>query len=82
MFAYTADDNTLLGHGELLTTDNAIDPATGTIKLKAVFPNPDNRLWPGQFVNARLQIEVQQERPDGALGRGAARPDRPVRLPC
>ncbi len=60
VFAYTADDKTLLGKGELTTTDNAIDPATGTIKLKAVFPNLENRLWPGQFVNARLQIEVQK----------------------
>ena len=60
VFAYTADDKTMLAKGELTTTDNAIDPATGTIKLKAVFPNLDNRLWPGQFVNARLQIEVQK----------------------
>ena len=64
----------------LLTTDNAIDPTTGTIKLKAVFPNADNRLWPGQFVNVRLQLDVQRERPDGAVGGGAARPGRPVRL--
>jgi multidrug efflux system membrane fusion protein len=54
--AYTSDDKMLLSRGELATTDNAIDPATGTIKLKAVFQNPDAKLWPGQFVNARLQI--------------------------
>ena len=58
--AYTADDKTLLGTGELLTTDNAIDATTGTIKLKAVFPNQESRLWPGQFVNVRLQLDVQR----------------------
>ena len=49
----------LLGTGTLLTTDNAIDPTTGTIRLKAVFPNQDDRLWPGQFVNVRLQLEMR-----------------------
>ena len=56
VLAYTADDKQLLATGELLTTDNAIDPSTGTIKLKAVFANPDNRLWPGQFINVRLTL--------------------------
>jgi multidrug efflux system membrane fusion protein len=37
-----------------------VDPTTGTIKLKAEFQNPDNKLWPGQFVNAALQITVQK----------------------
>ena len=60
VFAFTPDDGTLLGTGELLTTDNAIDPTTGTIRLKAVFPNQDNRLWPGQFVNVRLQLGVHR----------------------
>lgn len=60
VFAYTPDDATLLGTGELLTTDNAIDPLTGTIRLKAVFPNQDNRLWPGQFVNVRLRVGVHR----------------------
>jgi multidrug efflux system membrane fusion protein len=45
-----------LDTGELLTPDNAIDPTTGTIKLKANFPNVSNQLWPGQFVNARLLV--------------------------
>ena len=58
-FAYASDNRTRLGDGTLLTPDNAIDPATGTIKLKAVFPNGDNRLWPGQFVDARLQVAVR-----------------------
>lgn len=60
VFAYSSDDRTLLGTGELLTADNAIDAATGTVKLKARFANDQNRLWPGQFVNVRLQIEVQK----------------------
>ena len=54
--AMTSDDKTVLSQGELLTTDNMIDQTTGTIRLKAVFQNPDSRLWPGQFVNVRLQV--------------------------
>jgi len=60
VLAYTSDDRTLLETGELLTTDNAIDQTTGTIKLKAVFANQDNRLWPNQFINVRLQLAVQK----------------------
>jgi multidrug efflux system membrane fusion protein len=56
--AYATDDKTRLAEGELLTTDNTIDPATGTIKLKAVFANAASRLWPGQFVNVHLQADV------------------------
>ena len=54
--AFTADNQTLLGEGKLLTIDNAIDQTTGTIKLKAEFPNADDRLWPGQFVNVGLRV--------------------------
>ena len=54
--ARTPDDKTDLSQGELLTTDNTLDTTTGTIRLKAVFPNTDDKLWPGQFVNARLQL--------------------------
>jgi len=56
--AYAADDKTLLDEGELLTPENAIDAATGTIKLKATFANKDHKLWPGQFVHARLLVET------------------------
>ena len=56
--AFASDDKTELSQGQLATTDNVIDVATGTIKLKAIFANADNRLWPGQFVNARLQIDI------------------------
>lgn len=46
--------------GSLLTLDNMIDTTTGTVKLKAIFPNEDNSLFPNQFVNARLLVETQQ----------------------
>jgi len=45
--------------GELTFIDNAIDPATGTILLKATFPNQDLALWPGQFVNVILTLTTQ-----------------------
>ena len=50
-----------LATGSLLTIDNEVDPTTGTVKLKAVFPNEDNALFPSQFVNARLLVETQHE---------------------
>jgi len=43
--------------GELLTLDNAVDPQTGTLKLKASFANADLRLWPGAFVNVRIEVQ-------------------------
>ncbi len=58
--AFSPDDRQELSRGELLTVDSAIDQTTGTIRLKAVFANADTRLWPGQFVNVRLQLEVQK----------------------
>lgn len=60
VIASSGDDKTQLAQGELLTPDNAIDPATGTIKLKATFANADNALWPGQFVNARLLVDTRR----------------------
>ena len=45
-------------HGTLTVLDNQVDPATGTIKLKARFPNPNLRLWPGAFVTVRLRAET------------------------
>jgi membrane fusion protein, multidrug efflux system len=59
--AFAADDKTELDQGVLLTPDNAIDTTTGTIRLKATFPNPHNTLWPGQFVNARLQLGTDRD---------------------
>ena len=49
--------------GTLQVIDNQIDATTGTFRLKSQFPNEDNALWPGQFVNVRLQVRVD----DGAL---------------
>ncbi len=46
--------------GTLLTSDNQIDPSTGTLKLKATFPNTDNALFPNQFVNTRLTVETKK----------------------
>lgn len=59
--AYSSDDKTELDRGTLLTVDNTIDGATGTIKLKATFPNERNRLWPGQFVHLRLLVETARD---------------------
>jgi len=54
--AFARDGVTELGQGVLELVDNQIDQTTGTIKLKARFANPTRSLWPGEFVNARLQI--------------------------
>jgi len=73
--ALSADDRVVLGQGELITTDNTIDATTGTIRMKAKFPNEATRLWPGQFVNVRLTLEVQRDAiavPSIAVQRGPA----------
>jgi multidrug efflux system membrane fusion protein len=57
--AYGADGKTLLGKGKLGFIDNHVDTATGTIALKGTFENADERLWPGEFVNARLILSVR-----------------------
>ena len=54
--AYDRAQQTKLASGHLVTIDNQIDPTTGTVKLRAEFPNTDNRLFPNQFVNARLTL--------------------------
>jgi multidrug efflux system membrane fusion protein len=59
--AYDRAGKTKLGSGMLLTVDNQIDPATGTIKLKAQFANDDFSLFPNQFVNARMLLDVMRE---------------------
>jgi multidrug efflux system membrane fusion protein len=58
--AYDRAQQRLLSTGSLLTIDNEIDQTTGTVRLKAVFPNTDNHLFPNQFVNARLQLDVKR----------------------
>jgi multidrug efflux system membrane fusion protein len=59
VFAYSRDDKTKLAEGTLLLVDNQIDTSTGMIRLKAVFPNDNDMLWPGEFVHARLQLEIR-----------------------
>jgi multidrug efflux system membrane fusion protein len=58
--AYSRDDLTKLATGKLLTIDNQIDQSTGTGRLKALFDNPDDALWPNQFVNVRLLLETHK----------------------
>ena len=50
-----------LDEGTLAVVDNEIDPTTGTVKLKATFPNDDLKLWPGKFVNARLILTTRKD---------------------
>jgi len=58
--AYDREGKRRLATGSLLTVDNQIDPTTGTVRLKAVFANDNNELFPNQFVNARLLLDVKQ----------------------
>jgi membrane fusion protein, multidrug efflux system len=63
----------LLDSGTLSVLDNQVDPTTGTIKLKATFPNPDHRLWPGAFVGTRVQVDTARDAvvvPPAAVQRG------------
>ena len=53
-----SDDAKVLATGTLLAPNNTIDTSTGTISLKAQFANDDHHLWPGQFVNTRVQVQV------------------------
>ena len=72
--AYNRDRSKKLSSGYLLTTDNQIDPTTGTLKLKAVFENREGALFPSQFVNIRLLVEVKRQQvvvPAVAIQRGA-----------
>ena len=59
--AYDRSLKTMLATGTLLTLDNEIDQSTGTVKLKAWFPNEDNALFPNQFVNAKLLVETKHD---------------------
>jgi len=71
--AYSRDDQTKLATGSLTTIDNQIDVTTGTGKLKAVFENRDRSLWPNQFVNVHLLLEVKKNNtvvPSAAIQRG------------
>ncbi|MBI5329493.1 MAG: MdtA/MuxA family multidrug efflux RND transporter periplasmic adaptor subunit [Betaproteobacteria bacterium] len=72
--AWDRERRTLLGKGRLLTSDNQIDAATGSIRLKAGFANADKRLFPNQFVNTRLLLDTRNDVlavPAAAIQRGA-----------
>ncbi len=56
--AFDRADQKMLATGTLETLDNQVDPTTGTVKLKAIFTNDDNALFPNQFVNARLLVDT------------------------
>src|SRR4051812_8686190 len=69
------DGVTVVDSGKLAGIDNQVDPTTGTLKLKAEFPNSNFQLWPGQFVNVRLKVEILPKAlvvPTSAVQRGPA----------
>jgi multidrug efflux system membrane fusion protein len=71
--AFGPDNKTVIESGELKVVDNQVDQATGTIKLKAEFPNRELQLWPGGFVNVRLLINTLKDvvvAPTAAVQRG------------
>jgi multidrug efflux system membrane fusion protein len=59
--AYGQDDHTELGQGTLLLVDNTINQSSGTVQLKATFPNENRALWPGEFVNVQLTVAVRHD---------------------
>lgn len=61
VLAYSQDDKTKLDEGELLLIDNQIIQTTGTIRLRATFPNAQRTLWPGALINARLLIDTRKD---------------------
>jgi membrane fusion protein, multidrug efflux system len=69
------DGTTVIDTGTLKGIDNQVDPTTGTLKLKAEFPNANFQLWPGQFVNVRLKVDTLSNAivvPTSAVQRGPA----------
>ncbi|HHR6131352.1 TPA: MdtA/MuxA family multidrug efflux RND transporter periplasmic adaptor subunit [Providencia alcalifaciens] len=58
--AWDRNNIAMIARGELLSTDNQIDPATGTLKIKARFTNEEQKLFPNQFVNVKMQVETLQ----------------------
>jgi len=72
--AWSRDNSAKLADGRLLTIDNQIDPNTGTFRCKAIFDNADGALFPNQFVNVRLQVDVRRQAltvPSAAIQHGA-----------
>jgi membrane fusion protein, multidrug efflux system len=71
--AFTRDGSTALATGTLTVIDNVIDQSSGTARLKSTFANPDEALWPGQFVDIRIRQKILDDAitvPSGALQRG------------
>jgi multidrug efflux system membrane fusion protein len=72
--AWDRSQTTQIASGKLATVDNVVDPTTGTVKLRAMFDNTDNKLFPSQFVNIRLLVDTlpnQTVVPVAAIQRGA-----------
>jgi len=71
--AVSRDGKTALDQGTIALVDNQIDQATGTIRVKATFPNAHNALWPGEFINARVLVSTEKGAltvPTAAIQRG------------
>ena len=88
VYADSADGRTQLAQGTLLTPNNQVDIPTGTVQFKATFENKDSKLWPGEFVDARLLVDTMRgvtTVPHGAVQHGqdglfvfAVKPDNTV----
>ena len=89
--AYDREFTSKLATGKVLAIDNQVDVTTGTVRIKAIFGNEDNMLYPGQFVNARLLVDVRHDAvivPSAAVQRGpnnstflyVVKPDESVEL--
>ena len=71
--AFDSGMTNAIARGHVTVVDNQVDSATGTVKIKAVFPNADLALWPGQFVNIRLTVDILKNvvvAPSAAVQRG------------
>ncbi|WP_158923569.1 efflux RND transporter periplasmic adaptor subunit [Acidisphaera sp. S103] len=92
VIALAKDDTTELDRGSVAVVDNMVDQTTGTIKLKANFPNEKLKLWPGNFVNGRLVVDTRHDGvtvPSEAVRHGPrcdftwiVRPDQTVATRC
>ena len=71
--ALEADNVTVIETGAVEVVDNLVDVTTGTVRVKAIFPNAERHLWPGQFINMRIYVDVDRQAmvvPTGAVQRG------------
>jgi len=67
------DGKSEIDRGQIAVLDNQIDQTTGTVRFKATFPNEGNKLWPGEYVNARVLLKTSQNAvtvPSAAIQRG------------